>query len=321
MLVLLFGNSPSLNLFLLSLSWPSIVTKLRTCSFANMTTTLGDPFSAMPGNRSKEWFMAFGKELVSEYGFLQAPILNTTILLQSGPRNVVYRLIFKEPVKRKSHWGLQTHQSMIFKSPRAWDPSSIPEPEDFMEQFIEFQVLIEIPYVRDRIWPSLVRVPELFLYEPEKYCIIMEDVCPPDLGPEPKANKTSYFTLQEWCLKPREDTEISTQALAQGDGAIADAIGKNLGSFLARLHFSGGPKMGLKRHELSDEKRLWDSFGGNNAAREYIMKMTFASVFANLDRLEITLTEEGQKRLEVIIAEMSKEVLTQHDNLVMGAFS
>ena len=269
------------------------------------------------GVLGKSWFKDVAATLRDKSGFSEAPSLANMILLASGSRNVYFRLIFKKPITKKTERGIKSYQTVIFKCPKGYNPSDPPGPKDFIGQHVEIGALTLLPDVRTRLWPSIVQVPEIWEFDFDKAFVIMDDVCPPDLGPEPKTSTFSYCTLRDWCLEPSEGAGYQTVALTSRDGAIADAIGEALGSFLARLHFNGGPTMWLKKDELSDEGVLQTIFKNR---RKWIVATTIHNFFENLHQLQVILTPERHALFRAIINDMRQEVLKRAKNLSKGNF-
>jgi hypothetical protein len=146
-----------------------------------------------------------------------------------------------------------------------------------------------------------LNVPELYLEDPMRHIIIMEDGNPRK-GPERVWEERSHSARIFFEEFPESHQKYET----------ATQIGQALGSFLARLHNWGSSPQ--------NESLVLDLFGGNASAKDLVIQETVTDFWKNVELAGLQQSSSQKAELDTGLRDLERQIVTRPETIVMGDF-
>ena len=229
----------------------------------------------------------------------------------SGGINFTYRVTFADYSTTSNGTQAQTRRrvwSAVLKYATEYVAADPSRPFSSERQVFEAHALQELSlhlHVHNSDHLSPVILPELYFFDQNMHILIMEDKCAPAHlrvnGEEPP----KLISLKDMCKGSTESEEHLR---------LMDAVGNQLGRFLASLHQLSAD------HRNSESGTLYDLFRHNAIGRHLDVQATFAEVPDKLEKFGIVLGSSENEDLTRVIRNISAEILHKPEVIIMGDF-
>ena len=229
--------------------------------------------------------------------------IKDVMAIQGGTTNFIYRLFFETPYQLPGE-GFSQASSAILKHATGYLACDPDTSFGLERQHFEASILQQI----HQLLPAdlhFVKVPRLLYFNPEDAVLVIEDISPsllsPTLGHSLESSHSDYkvCSVNELCS--------GTCYSKETDVALAKALGKRLGFWLAELHAHGVVDTDL----IKELKR-------NKAALALEIKGTFGDALFQLGAIGVQLSEQQWQ----LVANIMNECATPSTELtcIMGDF-
>ncbi|KAG4438249.1 hypothetical protein IFR05_006277 [Cadophora sp. M221] len=151
---------------------------------------------------------------------------------------------------------------------------------------------LNIPYVR---------IPKVYFADQKNHVIVMEDGTPRN-GTDEFWEEVSHSARIFFEEVPQSENKYET----------ARVIGRQLGTFLARLHLWG--------KDPQNSRLTVESFTGNTSAKDLTIKETFTDFFKSLAETGVSISNTLQEELSARLSSLKAKVTNNLETLAMGDF-
>lgn len=222
-----------------------------------------------------------------------------------GTTNYAYRVFLRNPLDEGRVWTAVLKYSAPYT---AGEPRAAFSPK---RQAFEARALTHIPWWEFKYNTEhdpasqpehpIVKLPSLYLQDPDHSVNIIEDCTPRPEEREIWDQSTHSF---------RTILEDLPESSAKHE--LARLLGDNLGTFLAQLHAWGS--------DTNNHQFVFDTFGGNSAAKELTIQELFTDFAANVKRLGYTMTGSQPSQIESRLQSIENAVRSEPQSVAMGDF-
>ncbi|KAL8847099.1 MAG: hypothetical protein Q9221_007848 [Calogaya cf. arnoldii] len=226
------------------------------------------------------------------------PVASITTL--HGGINYIFRLQFSSHYVTKDHLGNSISAGTAILKHAERNAALTPHISfDQDRQLCEIQALTDLPKVMD-FRKTVVQLPQVFYQDVDRNVFVMEDVSLSSAEDGMIREQQRSISLKDTC-RPRSPDYHNL--------ALAEYIGFQLGSFVARLHSISPPypkdtSMGFPLD--------------NMGARVVCAQQAFGELVASIEGFGIDISPQRKDRLQHVMGDMTDRVLQARESLIMG---